>query len=97
MLIFIKYKKGDTMSDPKKFKPYYIVEAYSPATKKIRQLVLATETERMKKLASLEQAKIRSREFANSLNENKTLGTTDWQPMIHFQHEKDKQLLVAID
>ena len=82
------------MPDPKKFKPYYIVEAISKKTNQLRQLHLATEMGRMQKLASLETARARSKQFANSLNESKTLGVDDWKPMIHFQYtEKDKMLV----
>ena len=85
------------MADPKKFKPYYIVEAFSPKTNKMRQLILATETGRLNKLANLDVAKKRSSEFAKSLNENKTLGTTDWEPMIHLQYTERSKMLVALD
>lgn len=83
------------MPDPKKFKPYYIVEAYSKKTNKLRQLHIATEMGRMQKLASLETAKTRSKEFAKSLNESKTLGVDDWQPMIHFQYTERDKILVS--
>lgn len=83
------------MSDPKKFKPYYIVEAYSPKTNKLRQMHLATEMGRMQKLGSLETAKARSKEFANSLNESKAHGVTDWKPMIHFQYTERDKLLIS--
>ena len=85
------------MADPKKFKPYYIVEAFSPKTNKMRQLILATETGRMNKLANLDTAKKRSAEFANSLNEARTLGTSDWKPMIHLQYTEHSKMLVNID
>lgn len=83
------------MPDPKKFKPYYIVEAFSKKTNQLRQLHLATEMGRMQKLASLETARARSREFAKSLNESKALGVDDWKPMIHFQYTKQNKILVS--
>ena len=83
------------MSDPKKFKPYYIVEAFSKKTNQLRQLHLATEMGRMQKLASLETARARSKEFAKSLNESKILGVDDWKPMIHFQYTAKTKLLIS--
>ena len=84
------------MPDPKKFKPYYIVAAYSSKTGKIRELRLSTEMGRMDKLTSLDTAKTRAREFTNSLNETKTLGTSDWEPMIHFQYTEQKNLPISL-
>jgi hypothetical protein len=82
------------MADPKKFKPYYIVQAFSKTQNKIRENLLTTEMGRMVRLDNLTIARKRSREFANSLNESKTLGTNDWQPMIHLQYTKSEKILV---
>lgn len=79
------------MGDPKKFKPYYVVEAFSKKVNKIQELHLATELSRMQRLDSLEIARARSKEFADSLNESKLLGTSDWEPLIQLQYtEKNK-------
>jgi hypothetical protein len=84
------------MADPKKFKPYYVVESFSRKQNKIRQHILATETERMKKLSNFDEAVRRCKEFTNSLNESSALGVNDWIPMLHFHYEKNKKIPVNI-
>ena len=84
------------MSDPKKFKPYYIICAHSKRANKIREQRLSTEMERMKKPGSLIEARSRARNFADSLNESNTLTVSDWAPMIYLQHTVSKRLPVEV-
>lgn len=85
------------MSDPKKFKPYYIIGAISKKTNKIREQHLSTEMERMKKPANLTAAKHRCIQFATSLNETNMLGVSDWQPLLHLQYSKTNRIIVPFD
>lgn len=85
------------MSDPKKFKPYYIICAISKRTNKIREQHLSTEMERMKKPASLIAAQHRCKEYAASLNETKMLGVADWKPLLHLQYSETKRIIVPLD
>lgn len=84
------------MSDPKKFKPYYIICAHSKRANKIREQRLSTEMERMKKPGSLIEARSRARNFADSLNESNTLTVSDWTPKIYLQHTVSKRLPVEV-
>ena len=84
------------MSDPKKFKPYYIIGALSKKTNKIREQRLSTEMERMKKPASLIEARKRAKNFALSLNESNTLNVDDWTPLLFLQHTETKRLPVEV-
>lgn len=85
------------MSDPKKFKPYYIIGAISKRTNKIREQRLSTEMERLKKPNSLINAQSRCQQFAASLNETNMLGATDWKPLLHLQYSETKKIIVPFD
>jgi len=84
------------MSDPKKFKPYYIICAASKSVNKIREQRLSTEMERMKKPMNLTDAKKRACSFAESLNEASTLTVNDWRPLLYIQHTERSRLPVEI-
>lgn len=84
------------MSDPKKFKPYYIIGAVSRRANKIREQRLSTEMERMKRPMSLIEARKRAINFATSLNEANTLKVTDWKPVLYLQHTVTKKLPVSL-
>lgn len=85
------------MSDPKKFKPHYVIEAFSKKKNKIREQHLTTEMGRMEKPGSLIAAKKRCFEFAKSLNEKSALGVDDWKPMLHLQYTETNKLLVSLE
>jgi hypothetical protein len=84
------------MSDPKKFKHYYIICAHSKKANKIREQRLSTELERMKKPGSLIEAKERTKNFTTSLNESNTLNVDDWKPLLFLQHTETKRLPVEV-
>ena len=84
------------MSDPKKFKPYYIICAASKSVNKIREQRLSTEMERMKKPMNLTDAKTRSKSFADSLNEANTLNVSDWRPLLYIQNTEQSRLPIEI-
>jgi hypothetical protein len=84
------------MSDPKKFKPYYIIGAISKKTNKIREQRLSTEMERMKRPMDLTSAKERAKNFADSLNESNTLMANDWKPLLFLQHTETQRLPVEV-
>lgn len=84
------------MSDPKKFKPYYVICANSKKANKIREQRLSTEMERMKKPMNLTDAKKRAISFAESLNEVRTLKVDDWKPLLFIQQSETQKLPIDV-
>lgn len=85
------------MPDPKKFKSYYIIEAFSSKKNKIMEQHIATEMGRMVKCSDLQTARNRCKTYAESLNEVKKLGVDDWAPMIHLQYSESQKILVPTE
>lgn len=84
------------MSDPKKFKNHYVICAYSPRRKQLREQHLSNEMVMRDKPADLSTARNRSKEFANSLNESNALNVQDWEARLYLRTEKSK-LPVPLD
>ena len=74
-------------------KPYYLVQAYSPSTRKLVPQYISTEISYNKKCTSLIEAKKRSVEFARSLCEAKRYNVTDWEPKIQLINDMGKTLI----
>jgi hypothetical protein len=85
------------MSDPRMFKPHYIIEAYSRRANKIREQHITTEMTMRERCQDLTTARLRSKEFAKSLNEIKELSVSDWQPMLHLQQSETIKVIVPIN
>ena len=84
------------MPDPRRFHPYYVIEAFSKTKNQIQEHIITREVEKRKRCHNLTEAKTRAIEFAYSLNERTANGTTDWVPMIHLQTEHEGKFLVPI-
>ena len=80
--------------DPKNFKPYYIIQAYSPKTDKLRQKHITTEMKTGSKCSDLTTAKNRAIDFAKSLKEVKAGGVSDWEPRLQLQHTETQKIIV---
>jgi|TARA_B110000977_G_C10802041_1_gene386679 hypothetical protein len=85
------------MPDPRRFHPYYIIEAFSKTQNRIQEHVITREVEKRKRCQDLTEAKKRSIEFAFSLNERTMNGTSDWAPLLHLQTEHDGKLLIPLN
>jgi len=81
---------------PSKFKPYYVIQAYSPRTNKLRQQHISTEIKTGSKCADLTTAQHRAREFAKSLSESKAGGANDWQPKLQLQNTESTKIVVPV-
>lgn len=84
------------MPDPKRFHPYYVIEAFSKKQNKIQEHITTLEVKKRQRCSDLTQAKLRAIEFAYSLNEKVAHGTDDWKPMLHLQTE-DKKYIVSLN
>jgi hypothetical protein len=84
------------MPDPRRFHPYYIIEAFSKKQNKIQEHVLTQEVKKRQRCTDLTEAKRRAIEFAYSLNERSASGTNDWKPMLHLQAE-DRKYVVSLN
>lgn len=84
------------MPDPKRFHPYYIIEAFSKRQNKLQEHITTQEVKKRQRCTDLTEAKTRAIEFAFSLNEKGAHGATDWRPMLHLQTE-DRKYVVSLD
>jgi hypothetical protein len=85
------------MPDPRRFHPYYIIEAFSKAQNKIQEHIITREVEKKKRCQDLTEAKTRAIEFAYICNERTMHGTSDWKPLLHLQTEFDGKLLIPLN
>ena len=74
------------MPDPRRFHPYYIIEAFSKAQNKIQEHIITREVGKKKRCQDLTEAKKRAIEF-----------TSDWKPLLHLQTEFDGKLLIPLN
>jgi hypothetical protein len=76
-----------------KIKPHYLVQAYSPSTRKLVPQYISTEISYNKKCTSLIEARHRSIEFAKSLCEANRYNVVDWEPKVQLINDMGKTLL----
>jgi len=84
------------MPDPRRFHPYYIIEAFSKKQNKIQEHIITREVEKRKRCQNLTEARTRAIEFAYRCNESNLNGTDDWTPMLHLQTEKEGKVVIPI-
>jgi len=72
------------------FKPYYLIQAYSPKTTKLVTQYISTELSRGKQCQSLIEAKARSKEWAMSQTEAKRYNAVDWEPRVMLVTDRGK-------
>jgi hypothetical protein len=78
------------MRQQQKFKPYYLVQAFSKRVHKQQTQFMSTELTKNHELRSLTEAKKRSIQYAASLNEVNSLGANDWEPIVRIVSENGK-------
>ena len=75
------------------FKPYYIVQAWSKSRQRLQTQFVTTEMVDGKRCTDIKEAEQRARNFAQSLNESKKLGATDWEPKVQLVSDNGKFLV----
>lgn len=81
---------------PTKFKPYYIISAFSKKLNRLQEQYITTEMKMGKRCNDLTTARNRAVSFAASLNESKLHGVKDWTPALYLQASSTKKFVVPV-
>jgi hypothetical protein len=75
------------------FKPYYLVQAYSKKVNKQQTQFMSNELSKNKELMSAKEAKRRSLQYAQSLNESVSMNADDWTPIVRLMSDKGNYIV----
>lgn len=78
------------MRKQNKIKPYYLVSAFSKRLRKQQTDFRSNEMTEKHRLVSLIEARRRSIQYADSLNEINSMGANDWKPIVRVISDKGK-------